>query len=136
MCRATDIAPSPHQLPPGGADSGYEAEGGSPQAGWAGSFVRSLGVPPRRVIEALQQRFSMSPQARSLLQADAPPGEAGGTPPRPPLPGGRTAAGTADGADGGSLLRHSVSEPARVWDRLSQAAADGDSPQPGDVERQ
>ncbi|KAL4451977.1 hypothetical protein ABPG75_007639 [Micractinium tetrahymenae] len=63
--RATDIAPTPHQ-----SSSGQE--GASPSAGSvAGSarsadsrFARALAVPARRLVEALQQRFS--PQLTTL----------------------------------------------------------------------
>lgn len=106
-------------------------DGSSPQAGWTQSFVRSLAVPPRRLMAALQTAFS--PATRSPVHADVR-GEAGDA--TPLVPAGRPAAASADPAIGFRLLRHAMSEPAHALLRGVDQQATHDAQAAADVEQQ
>lgn len=92
---ATDIAPTPRQSPRG--CGGLEGDSPSASAWSLDTLARNVLVPPRRLIDAISQRFSSPRPASSLLHrggsdlAGSVGGASGST--RQPLLGGASPAG-------------------------------------------
>ena len=78
--------------------------------------MRSLAVPPRRLVEALQQHFSPSPLPASPLLDQGRVGRVADGAAAPML------GGEAGGA-GGRQLHHSLSAPTQAGWRMAAAAS-------------
>lgn len=142
LCRATDIAPTPHQSPrgPPPASPSVASPAGSERSADS-RFARALAVPARRLVEALQQRWSprlatlagsagdpaagssnqrQRRQGQQQQQADALATAESGLA-EPLLPGLAQGASTASDLPGPGL-HHCLSAPTNMTRHLQQAA--------------
>ena len=86
--RLTQVAPTPRHAPPPSASAHPLHHSDS----WLSASLRSLTLPPRRLVEALHQRLSTSPAPAAALLAASGSSVSGGSPPDGSSPLGAAAA--------------------------------------------